>query len=71
MVTLEKIREYLKEQAEQDKFRKRVQASGETLEDALNQASIELGVKIRDLEYEVLEKGSKGTFGLGRKPWTI
>jgi len=71
MVTLEQIREYLKEQAEQDRFRKRVQATGETLEDALTQASIELGVRIRDLEYEVLEKGSKGTFGWGKKPWVI
>jgi uncharacterized protein (DUF342 family) len=71
MVTLEQIREYLKEQAEQDRFRKRVQATGETLEDALTQASIELGVRIRDLEYEILEKGSKGTFGWGKKPWVI
>ncbi|MFQ3620026.1 MAG: FapA family protein [Spirochaetales bacterium] len=71
MVTLEQIREYLKEQAEQDKFRKRVEAKGETLEEALTQASIELGVRIRDLEYEVLEKGSKGTFGLKKKPWLI
>ena len=71
MVTLEHIREYLKEQAEQDRFRKRVEATGETLEDALTQASIELGVRIRDLEYEVVEKGSKGTFGLGKKPWVI
>ncbi|GAB4370436.1 MAG: FapA family protein [Spirochaetales bacterium] len=71
MVTLEQVREYLKELADQDKLRRRVQASGETLEDALNQASIELGVRIRDLEYEVLEKGSKGALGWGKKPWVI
>ena len=44
---------------------------GKTVEDALTEASIQFGVASSDLEYEVLEKGSDGFFGIGRKPAII
>ena len=67
MIELPRLREYMRVQAEEDKKRRSVNVSGPTIEDALNQAAIELAVTVKDLEFEVLEPGSKGTFGFGRK----
>lgn len=44
---------------------------GKTVDDALTEASVQFGVASSDLEYEVLEKGSDGFFGIGRKPAAI
>ena len=41
--------------------------SGKSVEDALTQATIELGVTSDQLDYVVLEKGSNGLFGIGSK----
>lgn len=71
MITLDQVRNFMRSQAEEDKARRRVQSSGSTLEEALQQASIELGLALKKIEYEVLERGSKGTLGFGRKPWII
>jgi hypothetical protein len=71
MMTLEQVQSYMKSQAAEDLNRRRVQASGSSLEEALQQASIELGLALKKIEYEVLEKGSKGNFGMGKKPWII
>ncbi|WP_321991931.1 FapA family protein [Marispirochaeta aestuarii] len=67
MVGLSRIREYMRSQAEEDKTRRSVNVSGPSIEDALTQASIELGIPLKDIEYELLEPGSRGTFGIGRK----
>ena len=45
--------------------------SGKSVEDALTQASIELGVTSDQLVYDVLEKGSTGLFGIGSKEAVI
>lgn len=37
----------------------------ESVEEALSQASVQLGRSIQDLKYEVIEKGSKKIFGIG------
>lgn len=50
---------------------KGVNVSGDSLEDALHQASIELGVPLRKIEYEILERGSRGMLGVGRKPYLL
>ena len=67
MPTITQLREYMKRQVEIDKNKNSVQVTGETIEDALQQASIELGIPVKKIEYEVLEPGSKGTFGFGKK----
>lgn len=41
--------------------------SGKTVEDALTQASVQLGVTSDQIEYEVIEKGSNGILGFGSK----
>ena len=41
--------------------------SAKTVEDALTEASVSLGIPSNELEYEVIEKGSTGFLGLGSK----
>ena len=45
--------------------------SAKTVDDALTQASVELGVTSDELEYEVVEKGSSGILGFGSKDAVI
>ncbi|MBE5953299.1 MAG: protein jag [Lachnospiraceae bacterium] len=42
-----------------------------TVEEALTNASMELGVASTELDYEVVEKGSSGFLGIGAKPAVI
>jgi uncharacterized protein len=67
MVSFPEIKEYMRKQAEADRGKKSVQVTGPSIEEALQQASIELGAPIKKIEYEVLEKGSKGALGFGKK----
>lgn len=71
MVSLDQIQAYMRDQMSDDNERKFVNVSGDTLEDALQQASIELGLKVKQIQYEVLERGNKGVMGVGRKPYLI
>lgn len=71
MVTLDELRNFMKKQAEEDKRKKSVQVTGNSIDQALNQASIELGVPVKKIEYEILAKGTKGTFGMGKKEWIL
>lgn len=45
--------------------------SGRSVEDALTQATVELGVTSDQISYEVVEKGSSGLFGIGSKEAVI
>jgi len=71
MVDLDRLREYMRTQAEKDRSLKWVQVEGTDLEDALRQAAIELGLPVKKLDYEIRVNGSKGTFGFGRKNCVI
>lgn len=71
MVNLEKIREVMVAQLEEDKSRVFVEVSGVTLEDALSGASIQLGISVRKINYEVLQKGTNSFFSLNKKEWII
>ncbi len=42
-----------------------------SIPDALQKAAIELGVPVRDLEYEVVQKGAAGVLGMGTRPWKL
>ena len=44
-----------------------IEISAKTVEDALTEASIKLGIPSSEIEYEVLEKGSTGFLGIGSK----
>lgn len=44
-----------------------IEVSAKTVEEALTEASITLGVPSSEIEYEVIEKGSAGFLGIGSK----
>ncbi len=67
MVQLSELREFMRKQAESDRARKTVQVSGPTIEEALEQACIELALPLKKIEYEVLESPSGGILGYGKK----
>ena len=48
-----------------------ITVSAKTLDDAITEALVQLGVTSDKLDYEVIEKGSAGFFGLGSKPAKI
>ena len=45
--------------------------TGKTVEEAISNACIGLGTYSENIDYEVIEKGSQGLFGLGSKPAVI
>ena len=71
MVDVDQLREFMRRQAEADRDRHSLQVSGKTLEEALSQASIELGTPISRLEYEVVQEGSKGALGVRHRDWSL
>ena len=50
---------------------KMIETTGKTVEDALSLALDKLGVAAENVEYEILEKPSKGFLGFGAKPAKI
>ena len=44
-----------------------IEVSAKNVDDAITQATIQLGVTSDQLEYEVLDKGSAGFLGIGSK----
>jgi len=71
MVDFVRLQHLVKDRLEQDRNNRIVTATGATLEDAVAEASVLLDVPVRKLEYEITEKGNKGIFGQGKKPWAI
>ena len=71
MVDFLQLQEIIKEHLEQDRSIRSVDASGPTLEAAVNEAAALLDTSIRRLEYEILERGSSGFMGAGKKDWVI
>ena len=49
----------------------KITVSAKTVEDALTEASIELGLASTDIDYEVIERGSAGFLGIGAKQAVI
>ena len=48
-----------------------IRVTAKTVEDAITEASIELGTSSDNIEYRVIEKGSSGFFGIGGKKAVI
>ena len=71
MVTLDQIREEIKSRLSIDKELHFVNVHADTIEEALNDASVQLDTKVANLEYEVIERGSSGILGIGKKPWKL
>ena len=71
MVTLDKIRSDMKERFLVDKDLHMVDVRADTIDEALSDASVQLNTKISNLQYEVVERGSDGFLGIGKKPWFL
>ncbi|MEL3908885.1 MAG: FapA family protein [Treponemataceae bacterium] len=71
MVRLDKIQEKMIELYEKDKSRVFVEASGTSLEEAIDSAAVQLGVKVNFLDYEVVQKGKSGFFAIVPRDWKI
>ena len=71
MVDFSQLQEMIKDRLEQDRAVHSVEAAGPTLEAALFDASALLNSPIRRLEYEIMERGSAGLMGIGKKEWRI
>ncbi|MBO5136878.1 MAG: FapA family protein [Spirochaetaceae bacterium] len=71
MVKLDKIRADLEEQLQIDKSLNCVEVRADSLEEALADAAVQLGTKVSNLEYEVLEKGFSGFLGIANHPWLV
>ncbi len=71
MVTLDKLREDMQTLLQVDKNLHFVEVNADTIDEALADAVVQLDTKLSNLHYEVVEKGSDGILGLGKKPWKI
>ncbi len=49
----------------------KIRVSAKTVNDAITEASVELGLPSTEIEYEVIEEGSKGFLGIGSKQAVI
>jgi uncharacterized protein (DUF342 family) len=71
VVTLEQLKDYMRQRAEEDRVIRSVTVSADSLEAALASAALELGVPSSRVEYDVVQKGTPGVLGMGKKSWTI
>ena len=65
------IRDFMRSQLERDKLVTSVTIEGESIEEAIGQASVELQLPISRLQFEVLRKGRSGVLGMGKIPWSL
>jgi len=71
MVSLDKIRADMKERLAVDQLINSVEVNANTIDEALADAAVQLDTKTLNLQYDILEKGSDGFLGFGRKPWKL
>jgi uncharacterized protein (DUF342 family) len=71
MVDFVQLQVLMKERLDHDRTVHIVDAEGPTLEDAAAEAATMLGVSVKHIEYEIIEKGSEGFLGTGKKDWKI
>ncbi|MDR0494359.1 MAG: FapA family protein [Treponema sp.] len=71
MVDFVQLQEILKKRLEQDRAIHSIEVTGPTLEAATADAAALLDIPLHHLEYEVIEKGSPGFMGMGKKEWLI
>ena len=71
MVDFVLLQNIVKEQLDQDRAIRTVEASGVTLEAAVSEAATILSLPIRSIEYEIIENGFSGILGAGKKDWKI
>jgi uncharacterized protein (DUF342 family) len=71
LVKLAQIQDFMAQQAVRDRQTRSVRVEGASLEDALESGAVQLHVALDRLEYEVLRRGDRGLFGVGRRAWVV
>jgi uncharacterized protein (DUF342 family) len=71
MVDFAELKNRIKPQLESDQVIPFVEASGDSLNDAVLEAATLLGLPVRQIVYEVVERGTAGFLGKGAKLWKI
>ncbi|MCL2192759.1 MAG: FapA family protein [Treponema sp.] len=71
MIDFVQLQEIAKESLEHDRAVQSVETAGTTLELAVTDAATLLGIPMYRVEYEVLERGFPGFWGMGKKDWRI
>ena len=71
MVTLDKLREDMRNKYAIDKEIRQVEVMADTIDECLADAAVQLDSKVSNLQYEVVERGSDGFLGMGKKHWTL
>lgn len=68
---MKKLRKILQQLLEEHAAIESIEVEGKTLEEALDKACVEFDTVLSDLDYEIIEYGSKGVFGLASKPYKL
>lgn len=71
MVDLEQIRDVMAKHFEDDHSRVFVEITADSLDEAISNAAIQLGISVRDIDYEILQRGSSSFFSFQKKNWFI
>ena len=71
MVDFPKLQLLMKSQLEEDRTIRSVDVVGDTIETAISEAAVMLNLPVRQIEYEVVQHGSAGFLGAGKKEWKI
>ena len=71
MVTLDKLREDMRNKYAVDKEIRYVEVMADTIDECLADAAVQLDSKVSNLQYEIVERGSDGFLGMGKKHWTL
>ncbi len=66
-----KLKEILRNLIEEESQDKSIIVVGNSLEDALQKGCNDLNTKLNEIDYEILEYGKKGMFGVGKKDFKI
>ena len=71
MYSLEQLKPIMRQRLEADRRRQHITTSGDTLASAVEAAATELNLSVQQLEYEVIDRGNRGMFGMGQRPAQI
>ena len=71
MVTLDTIRVEMKKRLQMDSLLHCVEVHADTIDETLADAAVQLETVVTNLQYEIVEKGSDGFLGMGKKPWKL
>jgi len=68
---MKNLKELLKTLKDEDIAENEVEVYADSVKQALELASRDLGVDISELDYQILEKGTSGLLGIGRQPYKV